>query len=120
MDRAVIINISAACALLETTRERIYRVADAVPLLSRHLSPATIAITESLAKLEVSSGRVLEVRTGILSAKNMVAAAQAMTASDGVRLDLVAAHAALERALQLVSSAPWTDAAPYLRLVEPA
>ena len=110
-----------AVALLENTREDLYRVADRAPLLSPRLTAATLAITEILTHLGDPTTTSEDLHEQLLAASNSVASARYEPSADQeIRLQLAGASVALTRARKLFGSAPSGRSRRHLRLVHSA
>jgi hypothetical protein len=101
-------------ALLESTREALYAVADRAPALSAPLSIATRAITETLAQLAEPASA----HEQLLTAGNAIAAARHHSAGNrAIQLELAAAFAVIEDLRGVVRTLGPTAPRPRLRLV---
>ena len=107
-----------SAALLESTREALYAVADRAPALSAPLSIATRAITETLAQLAEPESARETAHEQLLAAGNAIAAARHHSAGNkAIQLELAAAFAVVENLRGVVRTLERTAPRPRLRLV---
>jgi len=105
-------------ALLESTREALYAVADRAPALSAPLSIATRAITETLAQLAEPESARETAHEQLLAAGNAIAAARHhSTSNQAIQLELAAAFAVIEDLRGVVRTLGPIAPRPRLRLV---
>ena len=105
-------------ALLESTREALYAVADRAPALSAPLSIATRAITETLAQLAEPESARETAHEQLLAADNAIAAARHQSAGNkAIQLELAAALSVVEELRGVVRTLGPIAPRPRLRLV---